>query len=126
MLCDYILNENPNHADARTLKGRILAWRRQFKESEKELLNVIKRVPYYYDCYLALMDVYWWSSQDEKTIEIAKIAAKNNIENSELSFKLAKAHARLQNLYKANTIMDSIINIYPENVDYKNFKQTLK
>lgn len=126
LLCDYILNENPNHADSRTLKGRILAWSRKFKESEKELLNVIKRVPYYYDCYLALMDMYWWSNQDEKSIEIAKVAVKNNIENSELSFKLAKAHARLQNLNKANTIMDSIINIYPENVDYKKFKQTLK
>jgi len=125
LLCDYILNEYPNHADARTLKGRTLAWEGKYKEAELELLSVIKRVPYYYDCYLALMDLYWWSNQDEKSIEIAKKAFQNDIENSDLSFKLAKAYARLQNLNKANMLMDSLIEINPQNADYKTFKQTL-
>lgn len=126
LLCNYILNEYPNHADARTLKGRTLAWEGKYKEAEIELLNVIKRVPYYYDCYLALMDLYWWSDQDQKSIEIAKKAFKNNIENGDLSFKLAKAYQRLDNLKKSNTLMDSLLKIYPDNVEYKAFKQTLK
>ena len=71
------------------------------------------------------MDLYWWSNQDEKSIEIAKKAFQNDIENSDLSFKLAKAYARLQNLNKANMVMDSLIEIYPQNADYKTFKQTL-
>lgn len=126
LLCNYILNEFPNHADARTLKGRTLAWDGNYKEAELELLNVIKRVPYYYDCYLALMDVYWWSDQDEKSVEIAHKAFENKIVNSEVSFKLAKAYQRLNNSNKSKKIMDSLLKIYPENIDYKTFKQTLK
>ncbi|MBI9040018.1 sulfatase-like hydrolase/transferase [Lutibacter sp.] len=126
LLCNYILNEYPNHADARTLKGRTLAWEGKYKESELELLNVIKRVPYYYDCYLALMDVYWWSDQDEKSIEIAQKAFKNKIVNGDLSFKLAKAYQRLDYKKESNILMDSLLKIYPENVEYKEFKQTLK
>ena len=126
LLCNYILNEYPNHADARTLKGRTLAWEGKYIEAEIELLNVIKRVPYYYDCYLALLDVYWWSNQDEKSIEIAQKAAKNNIVNGDLSFKLAKAHQRLDQKNKSIKLMDSLLKIYPNNVEYKAFKQTLK
>jgi len=125
LLCDYILNEYPNHADARTLKGRTLAWEGKYQEAEIELLNVIKRVPHYYDCYLALLDLYWWSNQDEKSIEIAKKAFENDIENSDVSFKLAKAYQRLNKSTEANKIMDSLLKINPDNVDYKTFKKTL-
>ncbi|WP_298288892.1 sulfatase-like hydrolase/transferase [uncultured Lutibacter sp.] len=125
LLCDYILNELPNHADARTLKGRTLAWEGNYEEAEKELLNVIKRAPYYYDCYLALLDLYWWSEKDEKSIEIAKIAYNNELDNSEISFKLAKAYQRLNNTDKAIKIMDSLVNLYPENITYQSYKQSL-
>ena len=72
------------------------------------------------------MDVYWWSNQDEKSIEIAQKAAKNNIVNGDLSFKLAKAHQRLDQKNKSIKLMDSLLKIYPNNVEYKAFKQTLK
>tara|TARA_R110001583_G_scaffold25521_9_gene92240 strand:- start:5730 stop:8156 length:2427 start_codon:yes stop_codon:yes gene_type:complete len=126
LLCDFILNEYPNHADARILKGRTLAWDGKYQESEKELLNAIKRVPKYFDSYLAIMDLYWWSNQDEKSIIIAKQAFENGIINSDISFKLAKAYRRLNNLEESKMIMDSISKIYPENVDYKSFKQSLE
>ena len=124
-MCDYILNELPNHADARTLKGRTLAWEGKYEEAEKELLNVMKRAPYYYDCYLALLDLYWWSEKDEKSIEIAKMAYNNELDNSEISFKLAKAYQRLNNNDKAIKIMDSLVNLYPENITYQSYKQSL-
>ncbi|WP_372745084.1 sulfatase-like hydrolase/transferase [Lutibacter sp.] len=126
LLCNYVLNEFPNHADARTLKGRTLAWEGNYKEAELELLNVLKRVPYYYDSYLALMDVYWWSNQDEKSIKIAQKAYKNKIVNGNLGFKLAKAFERLNNKDKSIKIMDSLLKIYPNNTTYKAYKQTLK
>lgn len=126
LLCDYILNELPNHADARTLKGRTLAWDGKYKESEKELLNVVKRAPFYYDSYLALLDLYWWSEQHEKSIEIAQKAYDNELKDSDISFKLAKAYMRMNNMNKSEQIMDSLVKIYPENKDYITFKQSLK
>ena len=126
LLCDYILNELPNHADARTLKGRTLAWDGKYEESEKELLNVVKRSPFYYDSYLALLDLYWWSEQHEKSIEIAQKAYDNELKDGDISFKLAKAYMRMKNIQKSEQIMDSLVKIYPENIDYITFKQSLK
>ena len=126
LLCNYILNEYPNHADARILKGRMLAWQGKYKEAEIELLNVIKRTPYYYDCYLAIMDLYWWSDQDEKSIEIAQRAIKNKVENGDLGFKLAKAYQRMNNLEQSKKVMDSLLVAFPNNAEYKTFNQTLK
>jgi tetratricopeptide (TPR) repeat protein len=126
LLCDYILNEFPNQADARTLKGKTLAWEKNYKKAEVEFLNVIKRTPYYVGSYIALEDLYWWSHQDEKSIAIAKKAAENGIDNPDIQFKLAQAYKRLNNLDDATKIMDSILQIYPANEEYVTFKKSLK
>ncbi len=126
LLCDYILNEFPNHADARTLKGKTLAWEKNYKKAEVEFLNVIKRTPYYVESYIALEDLYWWSHQDEKSIAIAKKAAENGIDNPDIPFKLAQAYKRLNNLDDATKIMDSILQLYPANEEYVTFKKSLK
>ena len=75
---------------------------------------------------MALLDLYWWSNQHEKSIEIARKAFDNGLENSDISFKLAKAYMRMENIQKTEQIMDSLVKIYPENIDYITFKQTLK
>ena len=126
LLCDYILNELPNHADARTLKGRTLAWDGDYINAEVEQLNVIKRTPYYDDSYLALLDLYWWSGQDEKSIALVAKALENGLTNPELSFKLAKAYKRMNSLDQTATLMDSIIQVYPNNPEYTSFKKTLE
>lgn len=126
LLCDYILNELPNYADVRTLKGRTLAWEGNYKMAETELLEVIKRTPFYNDAYLAIMDIYWWSNQNEKAVAIAKKALKNEMKNPEISFKLAEAYKRMNNLGDANKTIDSLIKVYPENKNYVTFKKSLK
>ena len=126
LLCDYILNERPNHADARTLKGRVLAWDNKYEQAEVELLSVLKRKPYYSDCYLALLDLYWWSKQDKKAINIAMKAKENGIDNVEISFKLAQAYKRMNNFQRANKVIDSILKLHPKNEAYITFKKSLK
>ncbi|RVT77342.1 sulfatase [Flavobacterium sufflavum] len=126
VLCNYILNELPNYADVRTLKGRSLAWDKDYKNAEKELLEVTKRTPYYYDSYLALMDIYWWTNQDNKGIEIAKKALKNDVKNPELGIKLAKAYQRTKRLAMANKAIDSMLKKDPNNSEYIKIKKELK
>lgn len=125
LLCNYILNESPNYADARTLKGRTLAWDKDYKNAEIELLEVVKRTPYYYDSYLALLDIYWWSNQDIKGISIAKKGLKNKIDNPELGIKLAKAYQRTNNLIMANKTIDSLLKKQPDNKELVKIKKTL-
>lgn len=123
LLCNYILNELPNHADARTLKGRTLAWSKQYKKAELTFLNTIERNPYYSDAYSALMDLYWWSDQDQKSILLYKKALKNKIEDQNLAFKMAKAYWRLNDKNATKKIIDSLLIQYPNNKNYKSFKQ---
>lgn len=125
-LCNYVLNDLPNYADVRTLKGRTLAWDKDYVNAEKELLEVVKRTPYYYDSYLALMDIYWWSNQDNKGIAIAKKALKNEIKNPELGIKLAKAYKRTNNIAMAKRAVDSLLKKQPKNSDFLKLKNEIK
>ena len=126
LLCDYILNEFPNYAEARTLKGRTFAWEGKYAKAETELLNVLKRTPFYEDSYKALLDLYWWSNQNEKAIAIAKKVADNEIRNPDIPFKIAQAYQRMDNLNIANKLIDSILKLYPENKEYLTFKHSLQ
>lgn len=124
LLCNYILNEIPNYADVRTLKARTLAWDKKYEMAESELLEVIKRTPFYDDGYLALMDVYWWTDHDKKGIAIAKKALKNKIDNPELGIKLAKAYFRTKNIPLANKTIDSLIKKHPQQKELITIKKT--
>jgi phosphoglycerol transferase MdoB-like AlkP superfamily enzyme len=125
LLCNYILNEFPNYADVRTLKGRTLAWDKKYKKAETELLEVVKRTPFYNDSYLALMDLYWWSNQDNKGISIAKQGLKNKVNIPELGAKLALAYKRTNNINLAKATIDSVIRKHPANKDMIKIKKTL-
>ena len=95
LLCDYILNEVPNYSEVRTLKGRMLAWEGNYQKAETELLDAIKRTPFETDTYSALMDVYKWSNQNAKAVQIGKKAIDSGISNPEIKAKLAQAKASL-------------------------------
>lgn len=123
LLCNYILNELPNYGDVRTLKGRTLAWDGDYKNAEIELLEVINRTPFYGDSYLAIMDVYWWSNQNKKAIEIGKKGLANQINDAELGYKLAQAYERMKNENQANKTIDSLLKIHPENNNYVTLKK---
>lgn len=124
LLCNYILNEIPNDADVRTLKGRIFVWNKKYDKAEIELLEVVKRTPFYNDSYLALMDLYWWSDRDAKGIAIAKKGLKNKVDNPELGIKLANAYFRTKNISLANKTIDSLIKKYPQQKDLITIKKT--
>ncbi|CAM1351635.1 sulfatase-like hydrolase/transferase [Tenacibaculum ascidiaceicola] len=126
LLCDFILNNMPNHADARILKARTLSWDGEYKEAEKLLLNAVERHPFYDDTYVALLDLYWWSGQESKSIAVAKEAYVNEVKNPDISFKLAKAHQRLKQKNQALKIMDSLLTIYPDNKEYVELEKALK
>lgn len=125
LLCDYVLNEHPNYTDARILKGRTLGWKKDYAKAEEELLEAIKRSPYYDDGYLALLDIYWWSDQEDKSKMIYSEALKNEIINPSIALKMAQAYKRMNSLDSAKKIMDSIVNVHPSNSEFLEFKESL-
>ena len=88
-----------------------------YVKAEIELVNALKRSPYCEDTYLTLLDLYWWSDQDKKSIDSVEKVHESKIENADISFKLAKAFLRMNNMENANRLMDSTLIIHPENKD---------
>ncbi|WP_100613407.1 LTA synthase family protein [Confluentibacter citreus] len=125
LLCDYILNEYPNYTDAQILKGRSLGWQKDYDKAKEELLDAIKRSPYHEDAYLALLDVYWWSNQESNSAAIYSEALKNEIINPSVSLKMAQAYQRIGNENLAKKIMDSIVDVHPNNSEFLAFKNSL-
>jgi phosphoglycerol transferase MdoB-like AlkP superfamily enzyme len=126
LICNYILRKNSNYVDVRILKGRTFAWDGKYKEAEEELLNALRRAPYYDDVYMALLDMYWWSSQNEKSKEIFKKAKENNIKNDEIAFKMARAYKTIDDTENAEKMIDSVLKNQPQNNTFIKFKESLK
>ncbi len=126
LICNYILRKNSNYVDVRILKGRTFAWDGKYEAAEEELLNALRRAPFYDDVYLALLDMYWWSSQNEKSKEIVKRAKENKIINDEIAFKMARAFKTMNKIENAEIVIDSILKNQPKNDTYIKFKESLK
>ncbi len=62
-LCNYILSEVPEYADAEILLGRILAWEGDYDAAARVLEQAVQKHPFYEDAYVALLDVYYWSGE---------------------------------------------------------------
>jgi len=100
LLCDFILNELPNYADAQILRAKTLGWEKNYKKAEDQLLIIIKKTPFYDEGYLTLMDVYWWDNQNEKAVEIGKLALSKGIKNPSIQVKMARSQEIINNSKK--------------------------
>ncbi|MCL5244356.1 sulfatase-like hydrolase/transferase [Cellulophaga sp. 20_2_10] len=94
-ICKYILIEIPSHIDAKILTGRINAWNKDYVEAEKILRKCISLNPSYADSYKALLDVYFWSNQNEKSMELEFLIKRNNIDDKQVAIKLKRAYTEL-------------------------------
>jgi tetratricopeptide (TPR) repeat protein len=96
LLCRYILNEIPRHADTEILMGRIYAWQKDYTQSIAVLEEAIRKYPTYADGYAALLDTFFWSDQHEKAIDLSKRIKQNGIASDEVENKILRAKEKLK------------------------------
>ncbi len=70
LLCSYILDQTPRHADTEVLMGRIYSWQKNFEQSETILKEVIRKYPKYEEGYAALLDTYFWANTNTKAVSL--------------------------------------------------------
>ncbi len=104
LLCQYILEEVPGHADTEILMGRIHAWNKEYAQAATILETAVKKYPVYADGYSALLDVYFWSDTNYKVADLKALIRKNRIENDELHKKIKRAEEKMK---KEQTLFDS-------------------
>ena len=106
LLLKFIASKVPSHIDAKILKGRIHAWRKDFKTASVVLEECLKTNPNYDDIYLAMLDVYFWSNENEKVLLLFEKIQDNKIKNIEVTKKVKRSYQILQDKGKeSNTLI---------------------
>ncbi len=111
LLCKYILANVPGHVDTEILMARIYGWQQHFDKASAILEQTIEKYPSYASVYAALLDVYYWSNNDAKALEIAALAEKNNIQEKSVQEKIGRA----KNIIKRNQNNEAV-SVLPEKV----------
>ncbi len=113
LLCKYILEKVPGHADTEILMGRIYAWNKEYNKAANILETAIKKYPVYADGYAALLDVYFWSDTNYKVESLKERIKKNSIRSNDVINKIKRAEAKMK---KEKTLFES------NNLGYLNFE----
>ena len=90
LLSSYVLENAPDHIDALILQGRIHAWKRHYGRAISLLERAVDLHPFYHDGYDALLDVYFWSGNNSRAIQLQEKIRENDIETHELSKKVTR------------------------------------
>lgn len=96
LLSGYILSQVPGHADTEILMGRIHAWEGRYDIAIDILEGAIQKYPIYADGYAALLDVFFWSDNDQRALSLQHIIERNNIRNKEVHSKINRALKKIE------------------------------
>lgn len=108
-----LLDENPDHWDARILLGRTLAWDKRYAEAREELLIVVRAKPNYSDARNALVDVELWSDHPEVAIGFLDDGLASSPNNEDFLYKKAAAQRQLGMLRDAMITLDRLLDRNP-------------
>lgn len=124
-ICYEILKNTESYSDARILLARTYSWEGKYDSARHHLQIVIHKDNYNLDAYLALADVETWSQNCGKAGEICDSALLKIPHNYDLYIKKIKACLCLDNNKCALATIDSLLKVYPMNLEVQNLlKQT--
>ncbi|MBT3576353.1 MAG: YaiO family outer membrane beta-barrel protein [Candidatus Marinimicrobia bacterium] len=122
-LCRHALEVNPNYHDFRILMGRCYSWEGNYDKAEAELGQVVEAVESYQDARNALLDVYTWSKQDDKALDLLESSVQmypNDVGYKLKQLMILESQGKISD---ATAVADEILLIDPVNktvLEYKN------
>jgi len=108
-----LLEERPEHWDARILLGRTLAWDKRYDEAREELLVVVRAKPSYSDARNALVDVELWSEHPEAAMAFLDEGLARSPNNEDFLYKTAAAQRQMGLLRDAMVTLDRLLDRNP-------------
>ena len=76
--------------------GRIYGWQGQYNKAAEILERTVQKYPVYTDAYSALLDIYFWSGQNNKVPFLERQIELNELKSTELKIKLKRAYDLLK------------------------------
>ncbi len=104
-----ILDQYPGDADALLFRGRLYARMGQYDLAEKDLLQIIDKVPAYLDAYEALATVYFWDRNLERARNILTLWIQRDMENPAAYLLSARVAVSGRNEAAARTFLDEAL-----------------
>jgi YaiO family outer membrane protein len=124
-ICYEILKNTENYSDARILLARTFSWEGKYDSARHHLQIALRQDNYNLDAYLALADVETWSQNCNRASELCDSALLKIPHNYDLYIKKIKACLCLEDIKCARATIDSLLKVYPMNLEVQNLlKQT--
>ncbi|MBT8320575.1 MAG: LTA synthase family protein, partial [Eudoraea sp.] len=106
LLCRFILDRVPGHVDTEVLMGRIYGWQGQYSKAAELLERTVQKYPVYVDAYSALLDIYFWSDQNNKVPFLERKMEFHELKSNELKVKLKRAYDLLKEQSELSALQD--------------------
>ena len=78
VLCERILEKEPDNADVRLLYGQLFAWDKQYDKAKEQLQMVVDAHPNYVEAWESLIDAEIWSGDAHSALRTANAALEVN------------------------------------------------
>lgn len=110
-MCQHALSVSPDHHDFRILLGRCYSWNGDYSLAESELTQVVAAVDSYQDARNALLDVYIWSEQDDKALELLAASIEKYPTEIPYRVKQLQLHTKHERTTEAQDVVEQILAI---------------
>lgn len=111
LLCQYILARVPGHVDTEILMARMYGWQHHYDKASEILEETIRKYPNYASGYEALLDIYYWSNDNDEALEVARLAEENDVRDQAVWERITRAKNILNSRLEKNTV-----SVLPEKV----------
>lgn len=120
-----LLKKYPNYNDIRSFLASTYSWDGNYKQAKKEFLYVLENDPKNETAWVAAINNELWSEASFSALEMAKKALENLPNSEAILLVKAKAEEKSQNPEDALKTVNSILNLNNNNVDAKNYLESL-
>lgn len=121
-----LLEERPEHWDARILLGRLYAWDGRYQEGREHLLVVVRAKPDYADARVALADLELWSDNPERALEVLEEGLRREPTRQEFLLRAARAQKDVGELERAAVTLDRLLDVNPSHGDGQRLFRSLR
>lgn len=114
LLCDSLIKQSPDYWDAWVLKGRVLAWEKEYSKA-RSLFVELRAKKISRDIYYASIDVEIWSKNYEEGIRLIDMGLTKYQNDSTMLFKKAKAYFSVQKYDESLAAIEQVLLINETN-----------
>lgn len=110
-----LLNESPNHHDARIMLAHTFAWENRYDTARFFVMQVLARAPAYSDAYSVLADIEYWKGNHAQSLANAEKGLLSNPEDPELMARKARGLWMMGKKEEAKKITEAVLQKWPQN-----------